>query len=110
MLSQNKNISKQTAHKQHSGVEISRLINSIYYFIEFVFILKKDNQYRLIALDNRGVLNDRSYKTDIGAKVAFTQLYKNNAWKEGIKAEWSVYFSPDQKWLSNKLQIVDKLN
>ena len=64
-------------------VEISRLINSIYYFIEYVFILKKGSVYRLFALHNRRVLIDKTYQTMRGAKIAFGKTYRN----EGIKAE-----------------------
>lgn len=81
--------------------KISRLINSIYYFIEYVFILKKGSGYRLFALHNRRVLIDKTYQTMRGAKIAFGKSYPN----EGIKAEWSDLYPPDPPWLEQKLQV-----
>lgn len=81
-------------------VEISRLINSIYYFIEYVFILKKGSGYRLFALHDRRVLIDKTYQTMRGAKIAFGKSYPN----EGIKAEWSELYQPDHQWLEHKLR------
>lgn len=89
-------------------VQISRLINSIYYFIEIVFILKKDDKFRLIALHDRRVLTNSTYQTLIGAKIAFSKLYQDKAWKEDVKAEWTDFYTPDRQWLIEKLQIAEK--
>jgi len=32
---------------------ISRMINSVFYFLKFVFILKEGNHYRLVAIEDR---------------------------------------------------------
>ena len=89
-------------------VKISRLINSIFYFIEIVFILKKDDKFRLIALHDRKVLTDRSYGTFIGAKIAFSKFFRDKAWKEDVTAEWTDFYPPDRSWLDGNMKIVGK--
>jgi hypothetical protein len=64
------------------------LINPAYYFLECVYILYKKGYYRLIVLHNSRVLTYRNYRTLRGAKIAFQKIYKNKAWKEGVKANW----------------------
>jgi hypothetical protein len=87
MLSQN--IIQPILTLRRDKVEISRLINSIFYFIDVVYILKKDDKYRLITLHGGRVLIDKIYSTITGAKIAFTKFYQDKAWKEDVKAEWS---------------------
>jgi hypothetical protein len=64
------------------------LINPAYYFLECVYILYKQGYYRLIVLHNSRVLTYKNYRTLRGAKIAFQKIYKNKAWKEGVKARW----------------------
>ena len=64
------------------------LINPAYYFLECAYILYQKGYYRLIVLHNSRVLTYRNYQTLRGAKIAFQKIYKNKAWKEGIKASW----------------------
>ena len=64
------------------------LINPAYYFLECVYILHKKDYYRLVVLHNSRVLTYRNYRTLRGAKIAFQKIYKNKAWKEGVKASW----------------------
>jgi hypothetical protein len=64
------------------------LINPAYYFLECVYILYKKGYYRLVVLHNSRVLTYRNYRTLRGAKIAFQKIYKNKAWKEGVKANW----------------------
>ena len=72
MLSQKVHIQYPTLRQDK--VEISRLINSIFYFIDVVYILKKDDTFRLIALHGGRVLIDKIYSTITGAKIAFTRI------------------------------------
>jgi hypothetical protein len=89
-------------------VQISRLINSIFYFIAIVYILKKDDHFRLIAIHNRRLLTDRTYPTERGAKIAFSKLFRGKAWKEDVKAEWTDFYPPDRFWLDKNMKIVEK--
>ena len=88
-------------------VQISRLINSIFYFIDVVYILEKNGKFRLIALNNRRVLTDRSYPTFTGAKIAFSKLYRDKAWQKDVKAEWSHFYTPDHPWFDDKMKIAE---
>lgn len=81
---------------------VSLLENSIYYFLECVFIEQKENTYRLVVTHQKHVLTDLSYQTIRGARIAFTKLYRNKAWKEGIKPMWSPFYQPDNVWWKKK--------
>ena len=102
MLSQNVE-SLATAAITRDKVQISRLINSIFYFIDVVFILKKDDKYRLIALHRRRELIDSTYPTFRGAKIAFSKFNKDKPWKKDVKAEWSHFYNPDKSWLADTM-------
>ena len=81
---------------------ISMLINSIYYFIECVFIQRAQNKYRLVVLQHSRVLLDQCYPSEKGCHIAFGRIFKDKAWDETIKAEWSHFYDPDKKWLQEK--------
>lgn len=81
---------------------ISLLINSAYYFIECVYILDDNTQFRLFVLHKGTVLKDSYYKTARDARIAFQKQFKRKSWKEGVKAQWSVFYNPDQKWIESK--------
>lgn len=83
---------------------MSLLINSVYYFIECVFILSLPHRYRLVVLHNGRVLTDACYETLRGAKIAFSKLYGHKAWTDGVKAQWSHFYDPDAQWLDEKIK------
>ena len=79
--------SADTGRSSDNGLLL--LINPAYYFLECVYILFKKGYYRLIVLHNSRVLTYRNYRTLRGAKIAFQKMYKDKAWKEGVKANWT---------------------
>ena len=81
---------------------ISLLINSAYYFIDCVFILREEGLFRLIVLHNGVVLKDSYYRTAKGARVAFQKQFKRKAWTDAVKAEWSCFYPPELNFLCNK--------
>ena len=81
---------------------ISMLINSVYYFIECVFILRSNGKYRLVVLHYGKVLLDKYYSTDKGCRIAFQKIFKDRAWDEEIKPQWSPFYDPDIRWLKKK--------
>jgi len=87
---------------------ISILINSTYYFIEYVFILRTKNKYRLVALHHCRVLLDQSYPSERGCRIAFAKLFKDKAWDETIKPEWSPFYDPDKEWFEEKQRRLEK--
>ena len=81
---------------------ISTLINSIHYFIEFAAILRLKEKYRLVVLQHSRVLLDQYYPTEKGCHIAFGKIFKDKAWDETIKPQWSHFYDPDKKWLQEK--------
>ena len=86
---------------------ISRLINSVYYFIDCVYILKTVNKYRLVALHKGRMLCDMYCSKSNDCKIAFDKLFKDKAWSEEIKAEWSHFYDPDKQWLEKKCSYLE---
>jgi hypothetical protein len=84
---------------EETKTKISRLINSIYYFIEFVFIIAENEGYRLVVIHQGELLTNQIYKTAKGARIAFLKFWGYRAWKEGVKPKWSIFYPPDAKWL-----------
>jgi len=96
------------SHNEETGKKyISILINSVYFFIECVFIIRFPGYYRLVALHNGIVLTDTNYKTLKGARIGFYRMFRNKLWKRGIKGEWSPFYNPDTEWLKAKTAPVD---
>jgi hypothetical protein len=93
---------QQTIRQEHNTEEktmISRLINSILYYIECVFILRSRGKFRLVVLHHRKVLFDKYYPTERGCRIAFQKKFKDKAWREEVKANWSHFYDPDKSWL-----------
>ena len=99
----------QQAPNPGTETTISMLINSIHYFIECVFILRAQNKYRLVVLQHSRVLLDQDYPSERGCRIAFTRLFKEKAWDETIKAEWSHFYDPDKEWLEEKCRPLESL-
>jgi hypothetical protein len=91
-----------------TDITISMLINSIYYYIECVFILRTQNKYRLVVLQHSRVLFDKEYPTEIGCRIAFTKFFKDKAWDEGVTPQWSHFYDPDKDWLEEKQTRLEK--
>ena len=95
-------INPEPKQQQEIKPMVSRLINSMYYFIDCVYILKSKNKYRLVALQHNRVLMDKYYHTVRGCRIAFEKLFKDKAWDENVKANWSGFYDPDKEWLEEK--------
>jgi hypothetical protein len=92
---------KQT--QQGLRKKVTVLENSIYYFLECVFIIIEDDRYRLVVAHQKQLLLNCVYNTLRGAKIAFSRMYLAKAWREDIKAEWTHPYPPELKWLKQKL-------
>jgi hypothetical protein len=91
-------------------IEISRLNNSIHYFVYCAFIIKLKNKYRLVALHKQRVLCDCYFLSYEECQIAFDKLFKEKTWKEGVKADWSHFYPPDQNWLAKKQSYLENRN
>ena len=83
-------------------VKISLLVNSIFYFIECVFIMTVDDGYRLLVLHQGHVLTDEVYQSSKGAKIAFQKIWRYKAWREDVRPQWTHFYSPESWWLEEK--------
>ena len=100
-------------HKRDAA--ISRLTNSIYYYIDTCFIMdlsgsgQGKNRYRLLAFheSENKIFVDKYYPTLKGARIAFTRQFKNMAWSDEVSPQWTVLYQPDQDWIDEMLSIVE---
>ena len=79
--------------------EISRLYNSIYYFIQYAYIVKFNESYRLIAYHQGHILCDQVYANLRDAKIAFSKLFHRKAWAENVKPQWTYFYIPGPEWM-----------
>ena len=89
---------------------ISMLVNAILYFIDCVYIIQLKDKYRLVVLQRCTVLLDKCYPTERGCKIAFQRLFKDKAWNEEIKPQWSHFYDPDKRWLAKKQKRLETRN
>ena len=82
---------------------ISRMINSVFYFLKFVFILKEGNHYRLVVIEQKNKIIDMNYKSLKGAKIACAKRLRNRFINNERKPVWSFLYPADEKWLKDKL-------
>ncbi len=87
--------------------QTSLLVNSVYFFIETVFILETPDDYRLIAIHKGTLLKDTTYKTPKGAKIAFLKFFGDKAFETGVKPNWTPFFPPEAG--AGPLKIYDDL-
>jgi len=85
-------------------VKISFLINALYWFTEYAFIIEEENGYRLISIHLGRLLVNKTYKQARNAKIAFTRFFNNKIWKKGIKPIWSPFYPPTPEWLKKKFK------
>lgn len=87
-------------------MQISILTTSIYYFLDFVFIITDGTNYRLVVIHNGQLLTDKTYKTVKGAKIAFSRIYGYKVWNEKIKPNWSDFYNPTAEWLNERWKTI----
>ena len=95
-------------HKSKNEITISRLSNSIYYFLDYVFIIFSEKEYRLVILHHDLVIMDAYYNTLRGAKIAFAKFFSEKTWEENVQPQWSQTYQPDHDWLEEKLEILNR--
>jgi hypothetical protein len=86
--------------------EISRLTNSIHYFLDYVYIIAVENGFHLVVIHRQQVMMDKVFKSVRSAKIAFSKLFKDKTWKENIQVDWSCFYSPEKYWILDKNQTV----
>ena len=96
----------QEAVRPVMETNVAVLLNSVYYFLQHVFIIVTADDYRLVVLHNNRILTDSRYETMRGAKIAFYKLYSEKAWKMNVRARWSPVYNPDRDWIDAKNKIL----
>jgi hypothetical protein len=86
---------------------ISRLINSIHYLIDCVFIGVLKNKFRLVVLQHQEVLYDQYFSSFEKCQMAFDKIFIYKAWSEKTKANWSHLYPPDKEWLAEKQSYLE---
>jgi len=89
--------------KDGNPIEISLLVNSLYYFLEIVFIAVVKEGYRLVVIRESKLLTDEIYKTIKDARKAFLKRYSKYAWRDSVKPYWSLFYPPIKGWLNKNL-------
>lgn len=97
------NDGRVNGQKDEIPIMISSLINSVEYFLEIVFIMTVKDGYRLLVIQRHKLLTDRTFKNAKGARISFQLNYKDKAWKNNVKANWSPFYPPGQGWIDKKL-------
>ncbi len=83
---------------------VSLLLNSSLYFFHHVLIIKTEEVYRLMVIHNNRVLFDKNYETSKGARVGFAKYFKESAFYLLEENLWSHFYSPEKKWLDDRLK------
>jgi hypothetical protein len=86
--------------------QIALLINSLYFFIECVFIIVGEENFRLIAIHHDQLVTDQTHKTLRGAKVSFARSFRPHPWQKKMTPQWSHIYPPDNDWLEHKWNIL----
>jgi hypothetical protein len=89
-------------------LKISRLLNSIQFYLECAFIIHEEKGCCLIILHNGKVLMDTHYNTLRGAKIAFTKFFGRRAWQEDVKPSWSHAYHPDEAWMCEHFEVLKR--
>ncbi len=88
---------------QQSKYPVSLLLNSVYFFLHYVLIVKEGEIFRLLVIKNGEKLVDKKYRTIKGARIAFHRSYKKQGYKDNIETEWTYFYNPDITWLEELL-------
>lgn len=97
---------EESVNNSGKETKISILVNSVYYFLESVFVVINEDHCRLIVIQGKKLIIDQCYDSLRGAKIAFYRMYKDKCCVKGLKTEWSITYAPDNKWLADKLNRV----
>ncbi|MDQ1350081.1 MAG: hypothetical protein QG657_382, partial [Acidobacteriota bacterium] len=89
--------------RNREPIWISLLINSIYYFIDTVFIMVVRGGYRLMVIHKRKLLTDKKYRTLRGARIGFVKLWGEKAYRDDVMPLWSNFYDPVHRWIDKKL-------
>jgi hypothetical protein len=85
----------------------STLVNSLDYRLEYVFILKEEDGFRLVVKHGGLVLTNQTFKSLPDARTAFQNLYPGPKGVRRPKPHWSAFIDPEQEWFGHLLYIIN---
>ncbi len=71
--------------------KISVLINSNRYSLDSVYIMKEDEKFKLVVINDRRVLKEKYYKTAKGCRSVFSMSFGDKPIQE-ITPQWSDFW------------------
>ncbi len=90
-----------------SDKKISSLVNSIFYFLNYVIIIHETHGFRLIAIHGNEKKVDQVYPTLRGAKIAFSKMFKINKANKisgEDKSVWTPFYHPESLFIDGLLK------
>lgn len=90
-----------------SDKKISSLVNSIFYFLNYVIIVQETQGFRLIAIHGNKKKMDQVYPTLRGAKIAFSKMFKINKVNKRRgedKSLWTPFYHPESLFIDGLLK------
>lgn len=87
----------------HEEPEIKTLNNSNSYFLNYAFLLFEKDGVRLVYYNSCAYLFfNKKYKTERGARIAFSKQCRNRKARIVTKPEWTFKYTPEKKWLEDR--------
>jgi len=83
-------------------VKVCSLLNSVFYFFNWVYIIEERDNFRLVVFHNNQTVFNETYRTLRGARIAFSKFFGNRVFNDNLKPEWSKFYEPEQKWMIQK--------
>lgn len=71
--------------------KISVLINSNRFSLDSVYIMKEDDKYKLVVINDRRVLKEKYYQTAKGCRSVFSMSFGNSP-DQKITPQWSDFW------------------
>jgi hypothetical protein len=93
---------------------VSILLNRhLFYFTDSLIINDPQNAetpFLLLVVHNNKVFAKQAYTSIRGAKIAFARQFLKRSHKKNLRPEWSYFYIPEQKWLAEKIEKINREN
>lgn len=91
-------VNQTTGSGRTDEVEVSILINAVFYLLQTAVILTEDETYRLIVIQKGHIVLDKNFLTARGARIGFARKFKPDIQPGETKAEWGIFLKPETDW------------
>jgi hypothetical protein len=86
---------------------ITRLSNSNHFYFHIAIIIEEEKEkcYRLITIRNGELIDNITYETLRGARIAFTRMHMLGTFNDEIvKPIWSEFYRPETNWIKTRIE------